>query len=271
MRTLYIHNWRTALAGFLLALFAYGLHAESRIDTIRMWGHDSVPLYMTVYTPSTYSADSVHPVLYLLHGIHGNQYAWEEKAHVRHLADSLIADGQIAPLVIVMPLCIVHDSTYATHIPSYCQSMKDYLRHIKRDEFEAYFPEIEAYVGSHYSIEKYAIAGLSSGGRQAAMISNEGGFSVVGLFSPVLSNSQLPQENIGCVYWIRGGGGDFFYPRARQANRYLNAQHIPHDFRRTKGRHNWNTWRRYIEEFLLFAFAPESVAREEWCIFVSTH
>ncbi len=244
---------------FLFLLLSTSMSAESRIDTIRILSHDSVPLYMTVYTPPAYTPDSVYPVLYLLHGIHGNHYSWEEKAHVRHLADSLIMDSLIVPLVIVMPLCMVHDTTYATDIPSYFRNMRDFFQHIKKGEFETYFPEIEAYVKAHYAIRTYAIAGLSSGGRQAAMISNRGDFSVVGLFSPVLTNNQLPEENIGCVYWIRGGGGDLFYPRARRANRYLNAQQIPHDFRRTRGRHNWNVWRKYIEEFLLFAFAPERV------------
>ncbi len=243
----------------LCAFFSIQLHAASRIDTIRIVSHDSVPLYMTIYTPSTYTPDSIYPVLYLLHGIHGNHHSWEENAHISLLADSLITDSLITPLVIVMPLCIVYDSIYATDIPHYGRNIRDYFRHIKKGEFEAYFPEIEAYITAHYSVKRYAIAGLSSGGRQAAMISNEGGFSVVGLFSPVLTNNQLPQENIGSIYWIRGGGGDLFYPRARRANRYLNAQQIPHDFRRTKGRHNWNTWRKHIEEFLLFAFASERV------------
>lgn len=238
----------------MLTLILNILFSVGCLDTIRMEAADSTPLHMTVYTPECYSPDSVYPVLYLLHGIHGNHFSWEEKAHVRALADSLIAIEQIRPLVIVMPLCVVHDSTYATHIPSYGRCMGDYLRHTKKGEFEHYFPEIEAFVESHYSVRPYAIAGLSAGGRQAAMISQGGRYAVVGLFSPVLTNDQLPKEDIGCYYWIRGGGGDIFYPRARKANRALNRQQVPHDFRRTRGRHNWNTWQRYIEDFLSFAF-----------------
>lgn len=234
-------------------------HAQGRIDTLPMHASDGVPLYMTVYTPPGYSADSVYPVLYLLHGIHGNQYAWQEEANVAELADSLITSQRIRPLVIVMPLCVVHDSVYATHIPSYWRCMGDYLKHTKKGEFERYFPELETFVERHYSVYPYAIAGLSAGGRQAAMISRnrqaDEQFRVVGLFSPVLTNNQLPKQDVGCYYWIRGGGGDVFFPRARRANRALNRQQVPHSFLRTGGSHNWNTWRRYIEEFLLFVFS----------------
>ncbi len=56
------------------------------------------------------------------------------------------------------------------------------------------------------------------------------------------------------MYWIRSGRGDIFYPRARKANRYLNRNGVEHDFERTSGRHNWKVWRRYIGDFLIFAF-----------------
>lgn len=125
---------KTGLAAMslIISLCAYG-----HIDTVRIAAHDSVPLYMTVYTPPCYSPDSIYPVLYLLHGIHGNQYSWEEKGHISTLSDSLITNDSIRPVIIVMPLCIVHDSTYATRIPDYVHCMHDYLHHIKKGEFEA--------------------------------------------------------------------------------------------------------------------------------------
>jgi len=242
---------RMAVVCLVISLLAYG-----RTDTIRMVAQDSVPLYMTVYTPPCYSPDSVYPVLYLLHGIHGNLYSWEEKGHISTLADSLISNDSIRPLIIVMPLCIVHDTTYATHIPNYVRCMHDYLHHIKKGEFEAYFPEIETYINTHYPVRtsENAIAGLSSGARQAAIISQTDDFAVVGLFSPVLGKHQLPYVETDCIYWIRSGKGDIFYPRARKADRYLNRHGIEHDFCRTDGRHNWHAWCIYIRDFLLFAF-----------------
>ena len=242
--------------GLVVISLLVSLNAYARMDTIRIAAHDSVPLYMTVYTPPCYSPDSVYPVLYLLHGIHGNQYSWEEKGHISSLADSLITNDSICPVIIVMPLCIVHDSTYATRIPDYIRCMHDYLHHIKKGEFEVYFPEIKTYIANHYPVRtsRNAIAGLSSGARQAAIISQTDHFAVVGLFSPVLGKHQLPYEKADCVYWIRSGRSDLFYPRARKANRYLNRNGVEHDFEQTSGHHNWKVWRTYIGDFLLFAF-----------------
>lgn len=303
---------------------------EAHTDTIRIEAHDSIPLYMTVYTPPDYSPDSVYPVLYLLHGIHGNQYAWEKKARISALADSLITDSIICPVLIVMPLCVVHDSTYATHIPCYLRCMHDFLHYTRKESFEPYFPEIEAFVRKRYlpvlqreaekdsmvvvrdsvplgecdsvapaiedsvgmvwqadSVSKKidslavpdsvgrdsvammtdtvrrsrdCIVGISSGGRQAVVISSkmgQGHFAVVGLFSPVLVASQFPEESIGCVYWIRCGKGDIFRNRSSKANTYLERKQMPHDYSRTNGRHNWSVWRRYIADFLVYAYGEK--------------
>ncbi len=301
---------RVRIVGAVLGLML-SVGAEAHTDTIRMAAHDEHPLYMTVYTPPNYSPDSVYPVLYLLHGIHGNQYAWEKKAHISALADSLINDSVICPVIIVMPLCIVHDTTYAYKVPCYMRCMHDFLHHIRHGEFEPYFPEIEQFVENRYlpadtldavlaaafdsllqhlppaqqtifhqlseTIEqarclsaatapntikdlrpknRNCLVGISSGGRQAVQISasTEEQFAVVGLFSPVLIASQFPKESRGCIYWIRCGRGDIFRRRARIANDYLERQQMPHDYSRTNGRHNWSVWRRYIADFLVYAY-----------------
>lgn len=307
---------------------------EAHTDTIRIEAHDSIPLYMTVYTPPNYSPDSVYPILYLLHGIHGNQYSWEKKAHISALADSLITDSIICPVLIVMPLCVVHDSTYSTHIPCYLRCMHDFLHYTRKESFEPYFPEIEAFVRKRYLPALYreeemdrvvsemsinpdslvlgkcdsgllsmadttwtvfigdsvlrivespvvwdsvttdsmglavdsvrrsrdCMVGISSGGRQAVVISSQmgqGHFAVVGLFSPVLVASQFPEESIGCVYWIRCGKGDIFRNRSSKANTYLERKQMPHDYSRTNGRHNWSVWRRYIADFLVYAYGEK--------------
>ncbi len=295
----------------LVVCLLISMSMSARTNTLRIAAHDGHPLYTTVYTPPDYSPDSIYPVLYLLHGIHGNQYAWEKKAHISALADSLIRDSLICPVLIVMPLCIVHDTTYAVKVPCYLRCMHDFLHHIRHGEFEPYFPEIEQFIDSHYlpsdtldavfaaafdstlqclslsqqEIFRYlsetiqeaqrlsaqsapntmrdlrpksrdCLVGISSGGRQAVQISASTGeqFAVVGLFSPVLIESQFPKESRGCIYWIRCGKGDIFRRRARIANDYLERQQMPHDYSRTNGRHNWSVWRRYIADFLIYAY-----------------
>jgi enterochelin esterase-like enzyme len=58
---------------------------------------------MNVYTPPGYSAGTKYPVLYLLHGIGGDETEWQRFATVDTLLDNLIADGAATPMIVVMP------------------------------------------------------------------------------------------------------------------------------------------------------------------------
>jgi len=56
-----------------------------------------------VYTPPGYSSDERYPVLYLLHGIGGNETHWTTPGLADVILDNLIAAGQAEPMIIVMP------------------------------------------------------------------------------------------------------------------------------------------------------------------------
>ncbi len=58
---------------------------------------------MNVYTPPGYSGDKKYPVLYLLHGIGGDETEWERFCTPDVVLDNLIADGKAVPMIIVMP------------------------------------------------------------------------------------------------------------------------------------------------------------------------
>ncbi len=58
---------------------------------------------MRVYTPPGYSATRRYPVLYLLHGIGGNDQEWTRSCHADVVIDNLLADGLIQPMVVVFP------------------------------------------------------------------------------------------------------------------------------------------------------------------------
>src|SRR5688572_17977842 len=56
-----------------------------------------------VYTPPGYSAARKYPVLYLLHGIGGNENHWTQFGAADAILDNLIADNKALPMIIVMP------------------------------------------------------------------------------------------------------------------------------------------------------------------------
>ena len=58
---------------------------------------------MNVYTPPGYSTERQYPVLYLLHGIGGDETEWQRACKPEVILDNLIADGKAEPMIIVMP------------------------------------------------------------------------------------------------------------------------------------------------------------------------
>ena len=57
----------------------------------------------SVYLPPGYSADTRYPVLYLLHGIGGNETHWPGPGAAGAILDNLIAEGRAVPMIVVMP------------------------------------------------------------------------------------------------------------------------------------------------------------------------
>ena len=57
---------------------------------------------MQVYTPPGYTRDRKYPVLYLLHGIGGDETEWARVAAPNILLDNLIAAGKAVPMLVVM-------------------------------------------------------------------------------------------------------------------------------------------------------------------------
>lgn len=58
-----------------------------------------------IYLPAGYdpTADKTYPVVYMLHGIFSDEDYWLQTYYLKELADQLIADGKIQPMIMVMP------------------------------------------------------------------------------------------------------------------------------------------------------------------------
>ena len=55
------------------------------------------------YTPPGYSTATKYPVLYLHHGLGGDETSWTNGASAHIILDNLIADKLATPMVVVMP------------------------------------------------------------------------------------------------------------------------------------------------------------------------
>src|SRR3954470_13397592 len=55
-----------------------------------------------VYTPPGFSKTKKYPVLYLLHGIGGDEKEWLKNAQPQVILDNLYAEQKLAPMIVVM-------------------------------------------------------------------------------------------------------------------------------------------------------------------------
>ena len=56
-----------------------------------------------IYTPPGYSKKKKYPVLYLLHGIGGDDKEWLHGGNPQIILDNLYAEGKVEPMIVIMP------------------------------------------------------------------------------------------------------------------------------------------------------------------------
>ena len=198
---------------------------------------------VTVYTPAGYeTSGKEYPVLYLLHGIGGDENAWSELGRAAQILDNLIAQGTM------------------------------------EGSFETAFPDVVKFVEKTYRVKKdkahRAIAGLSMGGFHSLFISinNPDLFDYVGLFSAAVDQNQPDPKGHPEIYadrdakidnlfsknpklfWIGIGKTDFLIKNNNDLRAYLDGKNHKYTYLETDGGHIWRNWRIYLSEFTPLLF-----------------
>ena len=241
----------------------------------RVWAKvsDGRERRMTVYTPAGYEQSKrKYPVLYLLHGMGGDEEAWVATGRVQEIMDNLIAEGRAEPMIVVM----TNGCTKHVAAPGYSEEgmWSPYMSGSMDGSFEKMFPSVVEWVDEHYRTiakpEMRAIAGLSMGGFHSMQISKEYPtmFDYVGLFSAAIFRgeegvatyddleaklerqfSDKPQ-----LYWIAIGSGDFLYDENVKYRELLDKLGCEYVYRESTGGHEWRNWRIYLTEFAQMLF-----------------
>lgn len=162
---------------------------------------------LSVYLPPSYNAKKTakFPVLYLLHGTGGDETSWLDMGRLAQIMDHLISEGNIVPMVVVMPNGIASLDA----APGASPYMKGEAAHVNADSWfglteEALPKEVIPFIESNYRVKTTkqgrAIAGLSLGGMHTLCISanNPTLFNYIGLFSPQTINP-LSETNISIL------------------------------------------------------------------------
>lgn len=230
---------------------------RGRIDTLVYYNEaQGVNRRVMVYVPQADSCQGPFSVLYLFHGISGDEAAWSEEGKVAQILDNLISQGMTERMIVVMPDCNVKRKLEPKRRTNLLRNMLNYPA-LQRRDFEKAFPGLHCFLCSRYCISDqkrhHYIAGLSSGAKQAANIvrDNPELFSVVGLFSPVLGKKQIPHEVDSTRFEVFVGEDDLFYKNGLRYASRLTAAGVECDLKDIGGSHDWRSWRLYLMLFLL--------------------
>ena len=212
---------------------------------------------MNVYTPPGYSKDKKYPVLYLLHGIGGDETEWPRYAKPDVLLDNLIADGKAVPMIVVMPNGRAQKNDRAegnvmASAPAFAAFEKDLLGDV--------IPTIEARYSVAADREHRALAGLSMGGGQTLNfgLSHLDTFAWIGAFSAAPNTKpakELLPDPAGAkdklkLLFVSCGKKDGLMRISQGVHAYLKENNIPHVWHVDENAHDPPHWRNSLYHFV---------------------
>jgi len=235
---------------------------------------------LTVYTPAGYeTSGKEYPVLYLLHGIGGDENAWSELGRAAQILDNLIAQGKAEPMLVVMTNGNISQEACPGETSEGFRVPTMMLPKTMEGSFETAFPDVVNFIEKTYRVKKdkahRAIAGLSMGGFHSLFISinNPDTFDYVGLFSAAVDQQQntanggFPNiyadrnqkiDNLFSkhpkLFWIGIGKTDFLFKNNNDLRAYLDSKQHKYTYLETEGGHIWRNWRIYLSEFVPLLF-----------------
>jgi len=224
---------------------------------------------VTVYTPPGFSKNKKYPVLYLLHGIGGDEKEWLNGGTPQVILDNLYSEGKIVPMIVVMPngRAMKDDSASGNIMaPDKVQAFAAFEKDLLND--------LIPFIEKKYSIlkdrEHRAIAGLSMGGGQSLNfgLGNLDKFAWVGGFSSA-PNTKMPQELVPNpeeakkklkLLWISCGDNDWLISNSKRTHDYLFKKDVPHIYYIEPGVHDFKVWKNGLYMFSQFLFKPVDVS-----------
>jgi enterochelin esterase-like enzyme len=249
------HGFDTAREGIKKGKIESVTYISETVDTMRI---------ALVYTPPGYEKTVKYPVLYLLHGIGGDEHEWHRGGVPHIIFDNLIADGKMEPMIVVMPNGRAMKDDRATG-NVFDRDKVEAFATFEKDLLNDLIPHIE----KNYSVltdrEHRAIAGLSMGGGQSLNfgLGNLDKFAWVGGFSSA-PNTKMPEqllpnpgkanEMLKLLYFTCGDKDNLMHVSQR-THEYLQSNNVSHIFRVIpNGHHDFNVWKDDLYQFVQMVF-----------------
>lgn len=211
-----------------------------------------------VYTPPGYNPKKKYPVLYLIGGSGELASTWALDGRANFIADNLIAEGKMVPMLIAMPNNQVIHRSDPNHTERTFPLFEEELR-------KQIVPFVDRTYSTRANRRSRALAGLSMGGRHTQLV----GLKNLDLFSSfgILSAGDLETEKVSAAflndpaanqkvdYLLVGQGPgevETVGKRAVALHQALDNHQIRHDYYvGGNGAHDWGTWRLLLHDKLL--------------------
>jgi enterochelin esterase-like enzyme len=225
---------------------------------------------MKIYFPPNYSAssDKKYPVLYLLHGIGGNESAWTSSAqgqaegNADNVMDFLYSENKAQPMIIVMP----NGGDFGGSDMERFAKFEDVL-------LNDLIPYIDKTYPVYTERTMRAIAGLSMGGGQTLNFgfAHIDKFAYIGAFSSA-PNTKPPSQTIKDVeavkqdvklIFISCGTADGLIGNSQTYHNFLDQHNIPHIYQLEQGQgHTAEVWNRSLYHFAQRIFLESTPAMQ---------
>jgi enterochelin esterase-like enzyme len=207
------------------------------------------PLVYRIYLPPCYDEqpEQAYPVLYLIHGHTYTDTQWD-RLGVPEVADRLIATGQIAPFIVVMPRDRVWREPTDDHFGLAVE--------------QSLIPWVDEYYRTIPDRAHRAVGGLSRGGAWAVHlgISHPELFSAVGIHSGFVFQSEvqeiyqwlnhMPEDMRPRIYMDIGASDPNLMQAATWLESLFTKYDIPHEWHMFSGEHEEEYWQAHIEDYL---------------------
>lgn len=221
-----------------------------------------------IYTPPGFSRKQKYPVLYLLHGIGGDEKEWLNGGTPQVILDNLYAEGKIEPMIVVMPNGrAMKDDRASGNVmaPDKVQAFATFEKDLLHD----LIPFIQKKYPVYTDKQHRAIAGLSMGGGQSLNfgLGNLDKFAWIGGFSSA-PNTKLPEQLVPDpaaakqqikLLWISCGASDGLITFSKRTHEYLQKNNVPHIYYIEPGVHDFKVWKNGLYMFSQLIFKPVDI------------
>jgi enterochelin esterase-like enzyme len=206
---------------------------------------------VTIYTPPGYSTAQKYPVLYLHHGIGGDELSWigkgSNEGNADNVMDYLYSKNLAKPMIVVMPDGNTNGASdgFAAHGDVLINDL---------------IPWVEKTYSAATDADSRAISGLSMGGGQTFNFGfpNIDKFHYIGPYSAA-PNTQNPQQTIKDVnalkqsvklIFIACGTADGLINNSQKYVDFLTTNDVPHLWQKEQGGgHDKTVWNRSLYNF----------------------